>query len=91
MNEIDAAAERWGRLYPDDTYGNPDRMLADILPEPQPRNSRGHTPIEDFEHFCSYSGLSKEKVGPLGFAYAKLAYCTAWLDRQRREHEFGSN
>ncbi|WP_241018541.1 hypothetical protein [Paraburkholderia sp. Tr-20389] len=88
----DFNAERWGRLYPDgDFFCHPDTMLADLLPEPLPVNSRGHTPIDDFEHFCNYSGLSVKRAGPIGFAYAKLAYCTAWLDRLEREATFGRN
>lgn len=61
------------------SYGNPDRLLAEILPEPQPRNKLGHTPLQDFEHACSYSGLTVERAGAAGFAWAKFMFVAGWL------------
>ncbi|APA90256.1 hypothetical protein BJG93_34655 (plasmid) [Paraburkholderia sprentiae WSM5005] len=62
-------------------YGNPVEMLANVLPDPMPRNRLGHTPLDDFEHFCAYSGLVEPEVGSLGFAWAKCAYVDAWMLR----------
>lgn len=59
-------------------YGNPDKLLALVLEaEPLTPNSRGHTPLDDFDHFCAYSGCTVEMVGEKAFAWAKLAYITA--------------
>lgn len=61
-------------------YGNPKQMLAEILKvrrlEP---DQYGHTALDNFEHFCSYSGCDARIVGDEAFAWAKLAYITAQL------------
>jgi hypothetical protein len=61
-------------------YGNPKEMLADILRvrrlEP---DEHGHTALENFEHFCSYSGCNRQSIGDEAFAWAKLAYVSAQL------------
>jgi hypothetical protein len=62
-------------------YGNPEKLLAIIMPDPMPRNERGHTPLDDFDHFCAYSGLIEAEVGALAFAWAKCGYVAAWLTR----------
>lgn len=56
-------------------YGKPDETLAKIL-EAQPPlpNELGHTPLDDFEHFCAYTGCIEDEVGKDAFARAKLAY-----------------
>lgn len=62
-------------------YGNPDQLLLTIQREPQPRNEIDHTPIDDFEHFCAFSGLSEQLVGHEAFAWAKAAFVSAWQGR----------
>lgn len=61
-------------------YGNPHQMLADILKvrrlEP---DQHGHTALENFEHFCAYSGCDARTIGDEAFAWAKLAYVSAQL------------
>ncbi|TCK39622.1 hypothetical protein B0G84_4962 [Paraburkholderia sp. BL8N3] len=64
-------------------YGNPEQLLATILPDPLPRNRHGHTPLDDFEHFRAYSGLSEPQAGRVAFAWAKVAYVQAWISSQR--------
>jgi hypothetical protein len=60
-------------------YGNPEEILAKMLEvQPLTPNSRGHTAMDDFEHFCSYSGCDEKTIGELAFAWAKLAYISAW-------------
>ncbi|VXC84351.1 conserved hypothetical protein [Burkholderia sp. 8Y] len=61
-------------------YGNPGAMLDDILRvrKLQP-DEHGHTALENFEHFCSYSGCHPQSIGEEAFAWAKLAYVRAQL------------
>jgi hypothetical protein len=66
-------------------YGNPDQLLQTIQHEPLPRNEIGHTPIDDFHHFCAFSGLSEHLVGREAFAWAKVAFVSAWQAR----HDIG--
>ncbi|WP_152038220.1 hypothetical protein [Paraburkholderia hospita] len=61
-------------------YRDPDAILATIMPTPVPRNAHGHTPLEDFEHFCMYTGLSANQAGSAAVAWARLAYVTEWLN-----------
>ena len=51
-------------------YGNPESILIEVLSSrPLTTNDiLGHTPIGDFEHFCSVTGCPKDK------AWAKLAF-----------------
>ena len=55
-------------------YGKPDEILADILQaRPLVPDERGHTSLDDFEHFCAYSGCDPNN------AWAKLAFVSARL------------
>ncbi|WOD18666.1 hypothetical protein [Paraburkholderia kirstenboschensis] len=59
-------------------FGNPDAILAGILgAKPLESNDLGHTVLDDFEHFCAYTGCSVERIGPEAFAWAKLAFVSA--------------
>ncbi|MFP3554221.1 hypothetical protein SB861_26470 [Paraburkholderia sp. SIMBA_049] len=59
-------------------YGNPEQILSDMLSaRPLVPNAIGHTPMDDFEHFCSYTGCAAEKIGADAFAWVKLAYISA--------------
>ncbi|OYD65978.1 UNVERIFIED_ORG: hypothetical protein BDU10_8630 [Burkholderia sp. CF145] len=59
-------------------YGNPEKILSDMLSaRPLVPNAIGHTPMDDFEHFCSYTGCSAENIGADAFTWAKLAYISA--------------
>lgn len=49
-------------------YGNPEAILADLPIVP---NEIGHTPLDDWQHFCSYTGCLPDN------AWAKLAYVSA--------------
>jgi hypothetical protein len=49
-------------------YGNPKAILAELPIVP---NDLGHTPLEDFDYFCSLTGC------PPDDAWAKLAYVFA--------------
>ncbi|WP_454875541.1 hypothetical protein [Paraburkholderia xenovorans] len=65
-------------------YGEPDRLLELVMGKRElPKNDLGHTPLEDFEHFCSYSGCSEQEIGPRAFAFVRLAYVTAGLNPRR--------
>jgi hypothetical protein len=55
-------------------YGKPEKILADLLKaRPLTRNQFGHTALDDFEHFCAYSGCDPNN------AWGKLAYVSASL------------
>ncbi|MEM5371379.1 hypothetical protein V4C53_35840 [Paraburkholderia azotifigens] len=58
-------------------YGNPEAILGVVLSEPLKPNEAGHTALDDFEHFCIYSGCSAERIGAEAFAWAKLAFLSA--------------
>ncbi|MBB5510637.1 hypothetical protein [Paraburkholderia atlantica] len=61
------------------TYGKPDELLRLIIGNrPLPKNDLGHTPLDDFDHFCAYSGCDPND------AWAKLAYVTASLSERRK-------
>lgn len=61
-------------------YGNPQQMLAAILSARQLEPDRyGHTALDNFEHFCAYSGCDARTIGDEAFAWAKLAYVSAQL------------
>jgi hypothetical protein len=62
-------------------YQNPDELLANIMRAPMPRNEIGHTALDDFDHFCAFSGLSEAQAGHDAFAWAKAAFVSAWLGR----------
>lgn len=66
-------------------YGNPDEILRNLLEaRPLQADSRGHTALDDFEHFCAYSGCSVERIGQEAFAWARLAYVSARLPGAER-------
>ena len=55
-------------------YGNPTELLATIVDgRTLTTNVAGHTVLDDFEHFCAYSGCDP------GNAWAKLAFVSARL------------
>lgn len=67
-------------------YGEPDRLLELIIGKRElPTNELGHTPLDDFAHFCAHSGCSEEDLGKRAFAFVKLAYVTAGLGRRKYE------
>lgn len=55
-------------------YKDPSAMLSTILEgRVLKRSAAGHTVLEDFEHFCAYSGCDPTN------AWAKLAFVSARL------------
>ena len=52
-------------------YADPDAILSVVLPSPLKTNEAGHTVLDDFEHFCAYTGCAKDN------AWAKLAFVSA--------------
>jgi len=61
-------------------YGNPHQMLVDMLNVRHLEPDRhGHTALDDFLHFCAYSGCDPATIGSDAFAWAKLAYVAAKL------------
>ncbi|MFM0125991.1 MULTISPECIES: hypothetical protein [Paraburkholderia] len=65
-------------------YGKPDKLLELLIGKRAlPKNDLGHTPLDDFEHFCAYTGCSERELGPQAFAFVRLAYVTAGLGRRR--------
>jgi hypothetical protein len=70
----------WGDVR---CYGEPDRLLELVIGKRElPKNDLGHTPLEDFEHFCAYTGCSEQELGPRAFAFVRLAYVTAGLSHR---------
>jgi hypothetical protein len=60
-------------------YRDPEKGIALVLEViGDLRSAHGHTPLEDFDHFCSYSGLSEDEVGRLPFLWTKYGYLSAW-------------
>lgn len=60
-------------------YKNPRELLRQFIEaNPLVENHLGHTALDDFEHFCAYTGLSEESAGSEGFDWAKLAYVSVW-------------
>jgi len=66
-------------------YENPDELFRTTRRDPWPRNELGHTPLDDFDHFCAFSGLTETGVGHGAFAWAKASFVSAWLSR----HDIG--
>jgi len=65
-------------------YGNPDELLQLVIGKRAlPKNDLGHTPLDDFEHFCAYTGCNEQELGPRAFAFIRLAYVTAGLARRK--------
>lgn len=63
-------------------YGKPDEILAKVLQaNPLAPNAHGHTAMDDFDHFCAYSGCNLGQVSPEAYAWAKLAYISARLPK----------
>jgi hypothetical protein len=56
-------------------YGNPEAILADMPIVP---NDLGHTPLDDFDYFCSVTGCPRDN------AWAKLAMVWATQSREKR-------
>ncbi|EIM99278.1 hypothetical protein WQE_19809 [Paraburkholderia hospita] len=53
-------------------YKDPEKGIAVVLEVIGGlKSAHGHTPLEDFDHFCTYSGLSENEVGRLPFLWTK--------------------
>jgi hypothetical protein len=68
-------------------YKDPEKGIALLLEViGDLRSAHGHTPLEDFDHFCNYSGRSEDEVGRLAFLWTKYGYLSAWqpADGSRR-------
>lgn len=60
-------------------YRDPEKGIALLLEViGDLKSAQGHTPLEDFDHFCAYSGLSEAEVGRLPFVWTKYGYLSAW-------------
>jgi len=59
-------------------YGNPDAILAELLPTLKP-NEAGHTALDDFEHFATVPGC------PIDDKWAKLAFAWEWTRKRELE------
>jgi hypothetical protein len=60
-------------------YRDPEKGIALLLEViGDLKSAHGHTALEDFDHFCSYSGLSEAEVGRLPFLWTKYGYLSAW-------------
>jgi hypothetical protein len=61
-------------------YGNPEKLLQVILDAtPLAPNALGHTPLDDFEHFCAVTGCTVETAGEQAVAWAKVAFISALM------------
>lgn len=56
-------------------YANPEAILAEM---PIVANDLGHTPLDDFDYFCSATGCPRDN------AWAKLAMVWATQSREKR-------
>jgi len=64
-------------------YGDPDKLLQLVIGKRAlPKNDLGHTPLDDFEHFCATTGCNEAELGSRAFAFVRLAYVTAGLSRR---------
>jgi hypothetical protein len=60
------------------SFGKPGEILAKMLTDrPLGTNEFGRTAMDDFRHFCAYTGCSPERVGAETYAWAMLAFFTA--------------
>lgn len=74
------AAEWHDRPPPDAAHMVPDDLLQLFMVDGAlPTNDLGHSPLDDFEHFCAYSGCNEGDLGQRAFAFVRLAYVTASL------------
>jgi len=64
-------------------YGDPDKLLQLVIGKRAlPKNDLGHTPLDNFEHFCATTGCNEAELGSRAFAFVRLAYVTAGLSRR---------
>ncbi|CAB3733404.1 hypothetical protein LMG22037_05795 [Paraburkholderia phenoliruptrix] len=60
-------------------YKDPEKGIALVLEcIGHLKSAHGHSPLEDFDHFCAYSGLSEDEVGRLPFLWTKYGFLSAW-------------
>lgn len=56
-------------------YKDPENGIALVLEGiGDLKSTHGDSPLEDFDHFCAYSGLSEDEVGRLPFLWTKYGY-----------------
>jgi hypothetical protein len=75
-------------------YNDPEKGIALLLEEMSDlKSAYGHTALEDFAHFCAYSGLSEKEAGRLPFLWAKYGYLSAWRSAEdcQRDVAHGSS
>lgn len=65
----------------------PSRTAGSLGPRAAAEKLARHTALDDFEHFCAYSGLTEQLAGKDGFAWAKAAYLSAWRPSASRFDE----
>ncbi|APA89396.1 hypothetical protein BJG93_28215 (plasmid) [Paraburkholderia sprentiae WSM5005] len=54
------------------------QLLENLLEAvPHEPNERGHTAMDDFEHFCANTGCTEELIGRQAFAWVKLGFIDA--------------
>ncbi|SAL80876.1 hypothetical protein AWB67_05708 [Caballeronia terrestris] len=59
-------------------YGEPDAILLNLVQTGKvPSNERGHTALDDFNHFCAYSGCNPAQLSTEAYAWARLAFVSA--------------
>ncbi|TAN01479.1 MAG: hypothetical protein EPN40_02545 [Rhodanobacteraceae bacterium] len=60
-------------------YKDPEKGIALVLEGiGDLKSTHGHSALEDFDHFCAYSGLSEDEVGRLPFLWTKYGFLSAW-------------
>ncbi|MEX3937401.1 hypothetical protein AB4Y32_37685 [Paraburkholderia phymatum] len=69
-------------------YNDPEKGIALLLEVMGDLKSvHGHTALDDFEHFCAYSGLSEKEAGRLPFLWAKYGYLSAWRSAEDSQRD----
>ncbi|MEX3969745.1 hypothetical protein [Paraburkholderia caribensis] len=68
-------------------YRDPEKGIALLLEVIGAlKSAHGHAALEDFDHFCAYSGLSEAHVGRLAFLWTKYGYLSAWKPADETGH-----
>ena len=64
------------------SYGEPVELLKEVIAGPTLQiDENGHTVLDDFDHFCAYSGCNSNEVSAQDYAWAKLAFVSARISK----------
>ncbi|WP_087633882.1 hypothetical protein [Caballeronia telluris] len=63
-------------------YGEPVELLKEVIDGRTLQiDEDSHTVLDDFDHFCAYSGCNPNEVSAQAYAWAKLAFVSARISK----------